>query len=241
LPLPTAKQTADEAIARMRVDFRASRDRGYLNDPRATLGLLEHHYGESVADQHWLALAEMVRRSIEGFFNEAWLPLVRQIPAHDWLALEELLEFALAGDRVYVKMDLAFRRSDGGVTIVDWKTGRRTPRPDGLQLGVYALYAVEAWQLSPAEIQVVEVNLATRGTGSATVSDAQVANARETIGRAFVEMRAPLHDVGLNIARSEDFAPRPRPDSCPRCPFREVCNPTSEALVCGREDSARAK
>jgi CRISPR/Cas system-associated exonuclease Cas4 (RecB family) len=223
LPLSEPESAADGAVERMRGEFRESRSRAYLDNPRRSLGLVEHHYTEKIPDPEWKALAEMVHRSIGGFFAEPYLATLQKVPSEDWLALEDLQEFPVDGTRVYVKMDLAFRKPDGGVVILDWKTGRSRPRPEGLQLGTYALYGVERWGLAPEQMQVVVVNLSTRDVGSAGVTARQIDAARATIREGITAMCARLVDVENNVARIEDFPASPQARTCSRCPFREVC------------------
>lgn len=75
------------------------------------------------------------------------------------IAVETAVEMVLAGVAVRGRIDAVFPRADGGVTLVDWKTG---PRPTGraadvaaLQLGMYAaayasLHDVPAEQVGAA-------------------------------------------------------------------------------------------
>lgn len=232
VPWPNCADTAEAAIVRMRAEFRQSRDGEYERDPKGALGLVEHHYREAVSDEVWRQMAALVRRSIEGFFADPFLTTVRGLAADDWLALEDLQSLEIDRARVFVKMDLAFRTEEGA-TIVDWKTGRRKPQPEGLQLGTYALYASQTWQIPPAAIQLVEVNLSTREIGSARASADQLTQAGETIRAAIAAMRARLVDPQENIARIEEFPATVAARTCARCAFRECCPEYGEQLAPG--------
>jgi len=223
LPEPEAAAVAEEAVARMRADFRTSREGGYLKDPKRVVGLVEHHYREAVRDEEWRGFAEMVRRSIVGFAQGPFLPAARELAPEDWLTLEQLLDFSIDGAKVYVKMDLAHRRAGGGAVICDWKTGKRRPQPEGLQLGCYALYASEAWGIAPEAIQVIEANINTGAVGSAVLSAGHIENARAEISAGIARMRERLADVENNVAREQDFPASPSPQTCRRCVFRELC------------------
>ena len=227
--LDEAAAAADRAVARLRREFRESRAGAYLEDPRHAVGLLEHHYRESVPDEQWRDLAEGVRAAVLRFHQGPYLEDLRRLPADAWLALEDLTSFPLDGVTVYVKLDLAVRATGGDVAIIDWKTGRREPRPEGLQLGTYALHAVEHWKAAPDAIEVREVNLTTGAEGTQRVSASQLEAARTTIRESIRQMRAKLLDAAENRAREEDFATRPGPRTCPRCPFREICPETRPA------------
>jgi CRISPR/Cas system-associated exonuclease Cas4 (RecB family) len=180
----------------------------------------------------------MVRRSIHGFAQGPFLPAARQLAPEDWLSLEKLLDFEIDGAKVYVKMDLAHRRSGGGAVILDWKTGKRRPQPEGLQLGCYALYASQAWGIAPEQIQVIEANINTGAVGSAVLSVDHIEKARSEISVGIGEMRARLADPASNTARAEDFPASPSQPTCRRCVFREVCS-DYQALTEARGQSAQ--
>jgi len=217
------ERAAEAAVARMRQEFRLSRSGAYREDPRRIVGLMEHHYQEVVADQVWRETAELVRRAVLGFHTGGHLAAMAGLAPADWLALEELETFPFADTRVYVKMDVAWRTPQGGVRIVDWKTGRRPPRPGGLQLAVYALYAAGRWDLTPAQIELQEVNLNLGAVARAEVGEEELGAAREKIAASVAAMRARLVDVEENRAQIGDFPAEPEPRRCRACPFREVC------------------
>jgi len=226
-PLPRAEADrdafAEEAVARMRVEFRQSRSAAYLKDPRRVCGLLEHHYGEPVAAEDWRALADQVRCSIRNFLDGPHLALAGEVAREDWLALEDLESFPLGGVPVFVKMDLAWRPPAGGLLIIDWKTGRREPQSDGLQLAVYALHACERWGADPASIEIREVNVSSGAQSAAHFSAGQLEGARAAITASIAAMRARLADADANLARLEDFPAQPAPRTCRWCCFREAC------------------
>ncbi len=238
LPEPDPTEAADQALQRMRAEFRQSRDGAYLQDPKRATGLVEHHYREAVSDEEWRGFAEMVRRSIHGFAQGPFLAAARELASEDWLSLEELLNFEIDGAKVYVKMDLAHRRPDGGAVILDWKTGKRRPQPEGLQLGCYALYASQAWDIPPERIQVIEANIHTGAVGSAMLSAEHLEKARAEISAGIGQMRERLADPESNTARAEDFPASPSGPTCRRCVFRELC-PDYQALAEARGQSAQ--
>jgi CRISPR/Cas system-associated exonuclease Cas4 (RecB family) len=218
-----APAAGDRAVARMRREFRASRDGAYLQRPGREPGLLEHHYREPVPDPAWRALADGVRAAVERFHRGPYLPEFRGLPAEAWLAIEDLASFTLEETTVYARLDLALALPPGGATIVDWKTGRRAPRPEGLQLAAYALYATQRWGLPAESIVVREVNLTSGDEGRGRVDDGQLEDARAEIRESVRRMRARLADANANLAREDDFEPTPGPRPCSGCPFREIC------------------
>jgi hypothetical protein len=238
LPEPEPAAVAEQAVERMRAEFRQSREGAYIEDPKRAVGLVEHHYRESVSDEEWRGFAEMVRRSILGFAHGPFLPQARELAPEDWLTLEQLLDFAIDGAKVYVKMDLAHRRAGGGAVIYDWKTGKRRPQPEGLQLGCYALFASETWGIAPEAIHVIEANIHTGAVGSAVLSSAHIENARREISAGIGRMRERLADVENNTAREQDFPASPSVQTCRRCVFRELC-PEYQILTQARGEAGQ--
>ncbi|MCK4305371.1 MAG: PD-(D/E)XK nuclease family protein [Candidatus Eisenbacteria sp.] len=225
------QRVAEGAVERMRRGFRESRDGAYLQQPKGKLGLMEHHYREAVPDDEWRSFADMVRRCILTFFREPFLAQAQGLEADDWLALEDLESFSIDNAKVYVKMDLAHRSPAGGAVILDWKTGRRKPKPEGLQLGCYALYATEAWGIEAKRIEVREVNLNTGAVGSAQITERHLKAAREQICEGIAAMRERLVDPENNVADPQDFPASPDPRTCRRCAFRDVCPEYRAALA----------
>ena len=45
------------------------------------------------------------------------------------------------------------------VTIIDWKTGRRTSEDVSIQLSCYAVYVMEKWGVDPENVRLIEYNL----------------------------------------------------------------------------------
>jgi hypothetical protein len=226
---PQGEAAAGRAVERMRREFRLSRSGAYREDPRRVVGLTEHHYSEPVADAVWQETAEMVRRSLLNFYAGSYLRDAGKLPAEDWLALEDLQTFPCDGVPVYVKMDLAWRRPDGGVRILDWKTGRRRPQPGGLQLAVYALYATEQWEMAPEQIELREINLNLDCEAQARPAAADLEAARAEIRASLDAMRARLTDVAENEADIAEFPAEPNARRCRGCPFREACPEYQEA------------
>jgi hypothetical protein len=192
---------------------------------------MEHHYREAVPDEEWRACADKVRRCLQGFHGGMLHTTLQQLPRDRWLSIERLETFEISHVKVFVKMDVAYRGEDGGAVIVDWKTGRRTPQPGGLQLGCYALYASGAWGLEPGEIRVVEANLFTGEVASARIAADHLAAARDAIAAGITEMRARLADPENNVAKEQDLPAAPQARRCGRCAFREVCTDCREVLT----------
>jgi CRISPR/Cas system-associated exonuclease Cas4 (RecB family) len=220
---PDAATVAERTVEKMREGFKQSRSGANVDSPKKMVGLSEHHYREQVPDQVWRDMAEMVRKSIHGFCASTFLTSARELSMDQWLSLEKLLTFIVDEAKVYVKMDFAYRTPQGGAVIVDWKTGSRKPQPEGLQLGCYALYATEAWEMTADQIQVIEVNIHIGAVGTAQITEQHLASAREQISAGIADMRSLLRDSENNVAHIDDFPAKPNQRLCGRCVYREVC------------------
>ena len=62
-----------------------------------------------------------------------------------WLEVEEFSSFRLNNTKIWAILDCSFRTKDGGITIIDWKTGRSMSEDVSMEFSCYAMYAMEKW------------------------------------------------------------------------------------------------
>ncbi len=77
-----------------------------------------------------------------------FLAATRSAPAPEVLHTEEWFDVQIAGTKVAGRIDRIDRAADGGVNIVDYKTGKARSQEDAdesLQLSIYAMAAREKW------------------------------------------------------------------------------------------------
>ncbi len=204
--------------------------------------LFEHEYDQPVEQEDKRIAVNIVMRSLQHFFKSDTLGEALAAGRDRWLALEDLVSFHVGDVEVYLRMDLAFRNADGGVVIVDWKTGRREGRFNEIQVAGYALYATEkGWVSSPEEI-ATELNYLVIPRATRRRVDAKkVEHARNFIARSARSMKELLVDPLENQARQEDFPMIERPRVCRRCNFRRLCFPkTGTAPAADPEASVRS-
>ncbi|MFM7142963.1 MAG: RecB family exonuclease [Alphaproteobacteria bacterium] len=218
---------AEATVERMRADFRDSRAGKHRERPGRHVGLFEHEYGIEVSQQRWKEGADHARACIARFFESPYAETFAGLPAESWLQVEKLDGFDQDGVHVHVKIDAVFRRPDGRVEIVDWKTGRRDRGGEGgnrVQLACYALHALEkGWVDRPEDIVTVEYALATGTPYLREVDPAAITQVREYIRTSIGGMKALLDDVERNLATEARFEPKPSPANCRWCNFRRVC------------------
>lgn len=192
--------------------------------------LFEHEYAVPVDPEDKKIAVGTVMRSLRNFFKSETLRQAFAAGRERWLTVEDLVSFKAGDTTVYLRMDLAYRGSDGRVVIVDWKTGRAEGRFNEVQLAGYALCAVEqGWVQEPEEIETELAYLAIPRYVRRSVDRAKVAHARRFISKSTGNMKALLLDPLSNLARLEDFPMIDKPQVCRRCNYRRLCFPRADA------------
>jgi hypothetical protein len=193
--------------------------------------LFEHEYQVPVEPEDKKIAVGIVMRSLRNFFKSPTLADAFAAGKERWLTVEDLVSFDVSGTEVFLRMDLAYRRPDGRVVIVDWKTGRAEGRFNEIQLAGYALYAArQGWVTAPSEIDTELAYLAIPRYVRRTVDAATLERAQAFIETSSSRMKTLLLDPVLNLARLEDFEKHERPFRCRRCNFRKLCFPRPEDL-----------
>lgn len=125
----------------------------------------------------------------------------------DILELERLVRFEFLHDGISHKFDAKIDRidrlPDGGIRIIDYKTGRPAkaktePKPDDLQLGIYALAAAHLFETGdtpPPGVAEYWV-LASGERGSIPLADLRLDKVRKKVGDAIDGMLAGDFDQG---------------------------------------------
>jgi CRISPR/Cas system-associated exonuclease Cas4 (RecB family) len=192
--------------------------------------LFEHEYGVAVEQEDKRLAVNTVMRSLRNFFRSPTLDRALAVGREQWLALEDLVSFKVDDVEVRVRMDLAYRDHDGGVVIVDWKTGRGEGRFNEVQVAGYALYASEqGWVDQPERIATELSYLVIPKTVRRAVDRRKVDHLRNFIRKSASNMKALLADPHENVARIEDFPMIEKPSVCRRCNFRRLCFPRAAA------------
>jgi len=188
--------------------------------------LFEHEYGIPVEQEDKRLAVNIVMRSLKHFFKSETLRRALEVGRERWLALEDLVSFHVGEVEVFLRMDLAYRDTDGRVVIVDWKTGRNEGRFNEVQVAGYALYAAErGWVGDPEEISTELNYLVIPKAVRRSVNRKKIEQARSFIQKSAGAMKALLLDPLENLARLEDFPMIDRPSVCRRCNFRRLCFP----------------
>jgi hypothetical protein len=224
--LPPLEKVLEQTRAKARGEWSGSREKSYWREASRIVGLVEHEYGEPVADVDWKRLYDQV---IEGALRAFWaspvLDEIRRTPRDRWLTVDELDAWEFEGTKIWVAVDFAYRDAEGRVHVLDWKTGRERG-VDHVQVGTYALYAQRKWSVPLDAVVGGLVYLVGEG-GAERVDVAADAPAlaacTDAMRRSIAGMKAALEDPARNLAREEAFPRIEDRDACRRCPFRRPC------------------
>jgi CRISPR/Cas system-associated exonuclease Cas4 (RecB family) len=113
---------------------------------------------------------------------------------------------------------------DGGVTIIDWKTGRKMSEDVSMQLSCYAMYATEKWGVDPEKVKLIEYNLLANQGVEFGISGAEIKNAKIYIAGSIADMQSLLLDVDENVPKEEEAFQKVEDDRIRSgCNFRKIC------------------
>lgn len=228
---PQLETQMDSLVETMRRRFRESKKGEWVHNPKRILRLFAHEYDFTVRKEKWVELREHAKDYLRGFFESPYFELAKSLPVDRWLAVEDLDQFDLDGTPVWVALDFAFRREDGGVTIVDWKTGRSdAPGDHILQMHTYALHAHQKWDVPLDQIHIVAYSLARKHGDELQVEPEGVERSKATIQASIAAMTAALEgaDAARNAADPDKFPMTDDRNTCKWCQFRGICWPEGQ-------------
>ncbi len=205
-------------------DIVGSASGAWRERPSKRVGFGEHYYGEPVTDEDWHAAVNDIDQLVVALFRNRMFRRLLEVPERI-REIEEKRKFSVGGDSVFMALDVLVDDGQGGVVVLDWKTGaHHDDRDIAAQLGAYALYAAQELGVPEDRVTALHVNLRLGVDTRHAIGPEEIAAARATIARDMAEMRAPLRDVTANIADPNDFPTVPPGDpACRRCNFRRSC------------------
>jgi hypothetical protein len=218
--------SVDEIVSitldQMRAEFRSSKARNYLKNPK-TCGLFEHEYEVEVTSDQWKEVASNVETCLRNFYTSDVYDGLKSHRRDGWLEVEEFSSFHLEDVKINLVIDCAIKEGDE-VYVYDWKTGKSVPEALPIQLSCYALYGINKWQVPPEIIKVIEFNLFFNKSSWFSVSLGDVENTKGYIRGSIKDMRSLLLDVEKNIPMVEDRFSKIEDERVSlRCNFRKVC------------------
>lgn len=203
-------------------DIEDSRSGRWRLQPSRRVGFREHYYQEPVLEADWAEAVAEIERQVHGLFAHRIFQRLMQVPERI-VEFEQLSRFYVDDDEVYVSPDVLVEDSQGGMVIVDWKTGEgHDPADIAAQLGIYGLYVQHSYGAPRLTALHVDLRLGTH-TLHPVGADA-LDHARARIHTAMAEMRGRLDDITENKASLDAHPPLPADSpTCLTCMFRRAC------------------
>ena len=214
-------------LDQMRGEFRSSRAKNYLKNPKSC-ALFEHEYGIEMTDDQWKETANNVDACLRNFYASDIYDGLKSHPRSDWLEVEEFSSFLLDNIKINLAIDCAIKEGDD-ILIYDWKTGKSMPEDLSIQLCCYALYTIEKWNIAPKSLRIIEYNLSFNKATEFSVTQGEAENIKGYITGSIKDMQSLLIDVSNNIPFEEEKFTKVEDDRVSlRCNFRGVCKPSLE-------------
>jgi len=177
--------------------------------------ITEYFNGEDVENAYFDQLLSNGLDQITTFTKIIW-PQIRDL---EYLQHEKFDRFEVAGVGITVKLDYAGKTDDGKLLLLDWKTGSRTDGNDNeIQIGSYALWAMEKYEYNPEKIRCGLVYLSKGIIKPYVFSMEQL-----------VEIKQKILESSEEMNRNYDiiyFPPNPSPNKCLSCQYSTVCSHT---------------
>jgi hypothetical protein len=207
-------------------DWNDSLQGEYRGDPKHRPGLLEHYYQQPLSDMGLEEAFDQASACLEVFYESSVFTRVLEGESIEIIQVENLDSIQEGGIKVWVVADLILKWN-GWTYIVDWKTGKQSPgendHNENRQLGIYAAYAAQKWNIPPQQIIVHLHNLKLGQHESNKVTPEQITEVEAHIAQSASAMLNCLADPYENIAREQDFPGIDRPAFCKYCNFQGVC------------------
>jgi CRISPR/Cas system-associated exonuclease Cas4 (RecB family) len=211
-------------LNQMRKEFRSSREKRYLTHPK-TCALFEHEYEVPISNSDWKKTANNMEQCLRNFYTSETFDMLKVLPRTMWLEVENFSSFYLNKKKIWAILDCSFRTEDGGVTIIDWKTGRSMSNDVSMQLSCYAMYAMDKWGVEPENVKLIEYNLLANQGAEFNVSGAEIENTKAYISGSIADMQSLLIDVGGNVPKEEEAFSKVQDERTRTgCNFRKVCD-----------------
>lgn len=191
--------------------------------PKKSVMLHEMYYGGQLPERRVEQIKQRMPICVDNFHQSQSLQEVTTSEAVRIAEIEELNTFELAGNKVYVKLDLLYQQHDQWL-IVDWKTGSESEQNDE-QVLLYALFLQNKYGVS---LQDVEIRIEYLLAGECMVVQVQpedLQRIEQQVADSANEMKQLLADKNENKPLPvEAFEALPERLKCTFCNFREICD-----------------
>ncbi|MED0763543.1 PD-(D/E)XK nuclease family protein, partial [Aneurinibacillus thermoaerophilus] len=224
-PYPKQEQVISYIRNLLNAAYRDSKQKDrWWGYPKQYTMLHEMYYEGGLSPERIEVIANRITTCVSNLLASTSWREIRDNPDVTLLEVETLKDFIFHDEKIYVKLDVLYRRGDGTWVITDWKTGRIAEKNEE-QLRLYALYIHEYYSVPLTHIEVRTEYLL---DGICTRTHPDV----EDIERIVHKIRASLNSMKSYLADSyynrplplEQFAGAGHPSVCKSCNFRQICS-----------------
>ncbi|HXW50376.1 MAG TPA: PD-(D/E)XK nuclease family protein [Candidatus Acidoferrales bacterium] len=235
MSVPDKQLTADmerRLLGRLRQSRNADWDR--YGDPKNYTILFEDYYGTGVSGELEHEAIETLRRCVDGLKSDGFGRRAFGAPADKLKYIDPKSpaekRVTIDGLVVYASPDLIVEGKEGGLHIVDWKTGMpHVHDVNAAQLAIYGLFVQQKFDMPLDQITAHLVYVGAGEHRAQNVSEGEP-EARRVIATFVADVTSRLTDAANNIAGDiERFPMTTNRATCRSCNFRELCDRLEDA------------
>jgi CRISPR/Cas system-associated exonuclease Cas4 (RecB family)/predicted Rdx family selenoprotein len=224
--IPGEKELEQRVRTRLRTAFLDSRDRGeqWFRHPNRYKMLFDMYYEGRLAEPEIQDIHHRLDTCLRNFLHSKSFREMTSSRNISIAASEKFPWMVIDGMKVYGAMDVIYQHlNNGRWVIVDWKTGQHTA-DDVSQLAVYALYAMEKWDIPLEKIAVRNEYLLTGSSHTYYLTADDITAMTEQMKESVQAMKLYQQDSTLNKpVPLEQFQRTSQTFRCQRCNFKEIC------------------
>lgn len=215
-------ELVSRTLDRAERDWNNSKRERYRSDsPKRHPGFQEHYYEVEDPEPIESTFVE-IERQVRTLYENKIFRRILQVPSRIQ-QIEDLNELPLHGVKVWVKLDVLMADDQGGLVIVDWKTGKSHDTESvKTQLGIYGLYAKQ--ELGVSKLKMVHVNLRDNEFTTTVIDEDQLQRSEAFVRDSSAAMLNMLDQPDENKGSEDDFERLPEGSPrCQWCRFRGDC------------------
>ncbi|MCB9742027.1 MAG: PD-(D/E)XK nuclease family protein [Alphaproteobacteria bacterium] len=205
---PWVERAVEMARERAEADIEASRAGRYEQDPKRYPGFQCHYYGQEEPD--FDAAIEQIEAQLRTLFAHPVFRRMMAVPERI-VEVEELRQIDIEGVPVWVVLDAMVSDGEGGLVIIDWKTGKdHEDEKIARQLGIYGIYATQERGVPVEQVRTLHVNTRFNTMTQHPVDAAVLDETRAFVRESADAMRAALTKPAENEGRGRTSPCSPR-------------------------------
>lgn len=223
--IPSYESLSNRLRSMLNQAYLQSRDRqAWMLQPKKRHMLAEINYDGELDSNQIEIIKERQRLCLYNILKSSTLGELTNSEGIEIVELEQLNTMIVDETRVYVKIDLLYKRENETWVIVDWITGKEDKSIKD-QMHLYALYVKVTYNVSLEKLELRTEYLLTGESISIDVNKQNIELVERKIKSSVDEMKELLDDdYWYRPKHISHFTPQPSPGKCNKCNFREICD-----------------